>query len=150
MSSLVLWTTRCHAAGRLQGQPLPGVAALLSMVVVLSGATACRSVAVHPGDENTSANGTLSGTARGPGGVDPAQGRQVEATEVDTGRRYTTETNVAGGYSLMLPAGRYRLELQLEPGESLLEKPGVVTVEPSKLTDEQNFILAGAGVVQED
>jgi hypothetical protein len=122
--------------------------ALLSMAVLVP-AAACRSVAVPPGDENPSARGTLSGTVRGPGGVAPPPGRQVDAVEVETGRRYTTVTSVTGSYSLMIPPGRYRLEVELEPGESLADEPGVVTVEASELADEQDFTLAGAGIVKD-
>jgi hypothetical protein len=149
MSFPPLRTSRSEADGRSPSQPLPGLAALL-MSLLLPLTTVCRSVAVPPGDENPGARGTVSGTVRGPGGVDPAAGREVEATEVDTGRTYTAATNVAGSYTLMLPVGRYRLELKIEPGESLARQPGVVTVEAGELAADRDFVLAGAGVVKED
>jgi hypothetical protein len=86
---------------------------------------------------------------RGPGGVAPPAGRQVEAVDIATGRRYATETNPVGGFSLLLPPGRYRVEVALTPGETVVESPGIVTVEPSELADEQDVILGGAGVVDE-
>jgi hypothetical protein len=120
------------------------------MALLLPLVAACRSVAVPPGDRDPSADGTVSGTVRGPDGVAPAAGREVEAIEVETGRRYTAQTNVAGSYTLMVPAGRYRLELKLESGESLARRPDTVSVGPGELAEGRDFTLAGAGVVEED
>jgi hypothetical protein len=115
---------------------------------VLVGGIGCRSVAVPP-VEAPPARGTLAGSVFGPEGVAPVEGRLVEAVEVDTGFRYGTKTNAAGGFSLMLPPGRYRLEVVLAPGESIIEDPGVVTLEPSQLAHDQDVTLGGAGVVEE-
>jgi hypothetical protein len=82
--------------------------------------------------------------------VAPVEGRLVEAVEVDTGLRYGTKTNAAGAFSLMLPPGRYRLEVALGPGESVIKDPGVVTLGSSELAHGQDVTLGGAGVVGEN
>jgi hypothetical protein len=121
-------------------------AGVLAMLVLVGG-IGCRSAGVPP-VEAPPARGTLAGSVFGPEGVAPVEGRLVEAVEVDTGFRYGTKTNAAGGFSLMLPPGRYRLEVALGPGESILEDPGVVTLEPSQLAHGQDVTLGGAGVVE--
>jgi hypothetical protein len=82
--------------------------------------------------------------------VAPVAGRQVAAVEVDTGERYETNTNVVGTYTVMLPPGRYRVEVDLASGEAIVEEPGVVEVGPGELAEDQDFTLGGAGVVRED
>jgi hypothetical protein len=123
-------------------------AACLLGTLVLVGGIGCRSAAVPP-VEPPPVRGTLAGSVRGPEGVAPVEGRLVEAVEVDTGLRFGTKTNAVGGFSLMLPPGRYRLEVALGPGESIIEDPGVVALEPSQLAHGQDLTLGGAGVVEE-
>lgn len=140
------------AERRRDGRPGPArdiarAARLVAALCVLVG-TGCRNVAVPPVEEKPSARGTLAGTVRGPSGVAPPAGRQVEAVEVDTGDRYSTETSVTGGFSLMLPPGRYRIEVTLVPGEEIIEDPGVVSVEPGELANQKDVTLGGAGVVE--
>jgi hypothetical protein len=113
-------------------------------------APACRTVAIPPDGEVPTAEGTLAGTVRGPEGIAPPPGRQVEAVNVDTGDRYATETGVTGGFSLMVPPGRYRIEVTLVPGEEVVRHPGVVAVESGGLADDKDVVLGGAGVVGQD
>lgn len=124
--------------------------ALIAALCLALAATGCTGVPVPATEKDPSAQGTLSGAVRGPGGVAPPAGRQVEAVDVETGRRYATETNTVGGFSLLLPPGRYRVEVALTSGETVVESPGIVTVEPSELVDEQDVTLGGAGVVDGD
>jgi len=125
------------------------VMALLPAFCLVVAPTGCSGVAVPAAEKNPSAKGTLSGAVRGPGGVAPPAGRRVEAVDAETGRRYTTETNAVGGFSMMLPPGRYRVDVALAAGETVVDSPGIVTVEPSELIDEQDVTLGGAGVVDE-
>lgn len=123
---------------------------VLALTLGVGVSPACRSVAVPPAGEVPAADGTLAGTVRGPGGVAPPPGRQVEAVNVDTGARYATETGVTGGFSLMVPPGHYRIEVALVPGEEIVEDPGVVTVEAGGLADDKDVTLGGAGVVGQE
>jgi hypothetical protein len=123
-----------------------GLVVTLALLVVHG----CRSVAIPPAEEAPAVEGTLAGTVRGPEGVAPPPGRAVEAVEVDTGARYVTETGATGGFSLMVPPGRYRIEVTLVPGEEVVEGPEVVTIEAGELADDQDVVLGGAGVVRPD
>jgi len=128
-------------------RPLRARVSALVGAVVLAG-TACRSL--PPGPIDTEARGTLAGAVRGPEGVAPVENRLVEAVEVDTGHRESTKTNVLGEFSLLLPPGRYRIEVALGPGEAVVEEPGVVELGPSQLVPHADVVLGGAGVVTRD
>lgn len=72
-----------------------------------------------------SPNATVDGRV-----VDPSKavlgGVRVEATEIDTGLKYSTQTNTAGLFTLVdLPPGTYRLEVSKQ-GFRTLVKPNVV------------------------
>jgi hypothetical protein len=109
---------------------------------------ACRSLG--PAEVNEDTRGTLAGVVRGPEGVAPVEGRLVEAVAVDTGRRLGTRTNAEGGWTLLVPPGRYRIEVTLGPGESVVRDPGVIDVGPSQLVPHADVVLGGAGVVDEE
>lgn len=137
------------AASSLRRARWPVLARVSALVgaIVLAG-TACRSL--PPGPIDTEARGTLAGGVRGPEGVAPVENRLVEAVEVDTGYRESTKTNVLGEFSLLLPPGRYRIEVALAPGEAVVEEPGVIELGPSELVPHADVVLGGAGVVGED
>ena len=113
-------------------------------LLVVTGLLACRTAApVVGGGDVPGARGTLSGTVRGFDDTAPAVGRTVEAVEVSTGARYSAITNVTGGFTIMVPKGRYRLKVALLEGESVAEDPGVVNVSTSDAESRINFVLAG-------
>jgi carboxypeptidase family protein len=67
--------------------------------------------------------GTIAGVLTGP--PDAGLGdRTVAVINIDTGQRYETTTGTNGGYSLRVPPGTYRLEVQLRAGEQLAENSG--------------------------
>jgi hypothetical protein len=111
-------------------------------------APACRTLG--PAEVNEDTRGTLAGVVRGPEGIAPVKGRLVEAVEVDTRERLGTRTNAEGGWSLLVPPGRYRIEVTLAPGETVVKDPGVVEVGPSQLVPHADVELGGAGVVDEE
>jgi len=47
-------------------------------------------------------------------------GRRVEALDLSGGRRYSVTTSVTGGFSIPVPPGKYRLEVELREGERVL------------------------------
>lgn len=98
-----------------------GVTALLSVA-------ACRrGVPVFdPSPGIAQADGTISGTVRGPEGTSAIDGRDVTVVNVDTGARDSVKTNNAGGFTFKVKPGKYRVELALLPGEVLVKQPGVI------------------------
>jgi len=63
---------------------------------------------------------TIAGVVTGAPDITLAD-RTVTIVNVETGEQYQTATGQTGGYALHVPAGTYRLELQLRPGERLAE-----------------------------
>jgi hypothetical protein len=92
----------------------------------------------------TQVDGTISGVVRGPEGTSPIEGRQVAVINVDTGERQTATTNSAGGFSFKIKPGKYRVELALLQGESIVKKPGVINVNKSDVDAHADFVI-GSG-----
>ena len=88
---------------------------------------------VDRGDDDETAEGTIAGTLQLPEGGDRIPGRRVEAVSLRSGERYSAVTNVTGGFSIQVPPGDYRLDVELRDGESLLKEPGTVRVNMSDL-----------------
>jgi Carboxypeptidase regulatory-like domain len=110
--------------------------------------SACRSGSPSgQGPNSASDKGSLSGTVRGPQGADPAADRLVEAVEVKTGRRYSTVTNVVGGFTLLLRPGTYRLTVTLARGEAVVTQPEPVAITADATVTGIDFVLGGAGVI---
>ena len=63
---------------------------------------------VDVGPKPPAARGTLTGTVRGPEGTSPIGGRTVEIFNTVTGEKYSTTTSDTGGFTVQLPAGKYR------------------------------------------
>jgi hypothetical protein len=87
------------------------------------------------------AEGTLSGTVRGPEGTSAVDGRAVEVVNLATNVRQRTTTNSAGGFSFKLPPGKYRVELALREGESLVKQPGVIDLNRSDVDAHADFVI---------
>ena len=97
-------------------------------------APACRTGRpVIGSDANDTAAGTIGGVLQGPQGGDPLPGRRVEAVSETTSTRYSAVTNVTGGFTIQVPPGKYRLQVELREGERLVKDPGTIDINPSDL-----------------
>jgi hypothetical protein len=94
------------------------------------------------------ADGTISGIVRGPEGTTAIEGRMVEVINVDTGERQRVTTSNTGGFTFKVKPGRYRVELTLRDGETLVKKPGVINVNPSDVDANADFVIGAATVVR--
>ena len=128
----------CHCAHRVTAFRI-----LAALVALLSLAGLPRSVpVVDTSPQPVLAEGTLSGTVRGPAGASPIGGRTVEVINVDTGERQRTATSNAGGFTFKVKPGKYRVELTLRDGESLVKQPGVIDVNRSDVDAHADFVVA--------
>lgn len=94
------------------------------------------------------ADGTISGTVRGPEGTSPVEDRVVQVVNLETGERQRTATNSAGGFTFKVKPGKYRVELSLRDGEVLVKKPGVLDVNRSDVDAHADFVLGTSRVMR--
>ena len=122
----------------------------VSVGLVLVVAAACRQgvpvidTSPRPGQ----ADGTISGTVRGPEGTSPVSDRIVAVVDIQSGERQQTATNSAGGFTFKVKPGKYRVELTLRDGEVLVKKPGVIDVNRSDVDAHADFIVGTSRVLR--
>ena len=109
---------------------------------------ACRRgvAAIDTVPTQTPARGTISGTVRGPEHVTDVEGRVVDVINLETGERQRGATNSAGGFSFNLQPGRYRLELPLQAGETMVRQPGVISLLRTGGDAHVDFVLGNVRV----
>ena len=92
--------------------------------------------------ENKRAAGTIAGILRLGIGGEPVSGRQVTAVDLsDATRRYSATTNVAGGFTIPVPPGKYRLEVELRGAERILQSPGTMDINESDLDANRELAI---------
>jgi len=118
----------------------------VALVVTLTSLAACHGGPILDlSPKPLQADGTISGTVRGPEGTSAIEGRSVEVINVETGERQHATTNNAGGFTFKVKPGNYRVELTLQEGEALVKKPGVIHVNRSDVDAHADFVV---GVVR--
>jgi len=115
-----------------------GTLALLSL-------GACRQgvPAVDLGPKPPAARGTITGLVHGAGDAG-LPGRTVEVVNVATGEKHSATTTDNGGFTIELPKGKYRLELQLHEGETLVKRPGIVDLDRGDIDSHIEFVVGAA------
>lgn len=128
-----------HRAHRLVA--LSVIAAIA--VIVLA---ACHGPVLDFGPKPPTTDGTISGTVRGPEGTSAIDGRDVEVVNVETGERQHTVTNNAGGFTFKVKPGKYRVDVALRGGETIIKKPDIVDVNRSDVDAHADFVVGTAPV----
>jgi hypothetical protein len=105
------------------------------------------SLACHPGPvlskgSNTSVGGTIAGIVKTANSTVAVPGRKVSAVNVATGAHYDTTTAVNGGYTIKVPEGTYRIELELRANEVLETKPEDTHINNGDLDPRRDFVIA--------
>lgn len=118
------------------------------LALLLSGACRRGVPVVDLGPKPPAAHGTITGIVRGPEGTSPMAGRSVDIVNTATGERRSVETGANGGFTIQLPAGKYRLELALKDGETLIKRPGVVDLDKGDIDSHIEFVVSAARVVR--
>jgi hypothetical protein len=113
--------------------------ALIVFAVIVLG---CRTgvPVVDTGPKPPTLDGTIAGHVSSAGGS-PVASRVVRAISVEGGQKYETSTNSAGTYTLKVPPGHYRLEVELRPGEKLAKEPGETKINKSDLDPNRDFVI---------
>jgi Carboxypeptidase regulatory-like domain len=115
----------------------------LALILFTIGAMACRTgvPVVDTGPKPPTRDGTIAGHVSSTGGA-AVVGRIVRAISIESGQKYETSTNNAGTYTLKVPPGRYRLEVELRSGEKLSKEPGETKIDNSDLDPNRDFVIA--------
>ena len=123
---------------------------MLALAVTLVVLVACRQgvPVIDPGPRPVQADGTISGTVRGPENSSAISGRAVEVVNIQTGERQKATTNPAGGFTFKVKPGKYRVELTLLDGEVLVKQPAVLTIDRSDVDAHADFIVGASRVVR--
>jgi len=133
---------RCHCAHRIVA--LWGVFGAAALVTL--GGCRLGVPVIDPGPKPLQADGTISGTVRGPEGTSPVEGRVVQVVNIDTGERQRAVTSNVGGFTFKVKPGKYRVELTLLDGEHLVKKPDVLDVDRSDVDAHADFVLGSPSV----
>jgi hypothetical protein len=120
----------------------------LMVLLVISAAstagTSCRhaTLVADSGPKPPTAAGTISGQLQTPGNGAPVVGRMVTAINNADGTRHQVTTNNTGGFTIKVPPGRYRIEVELQSGEVVSGAPTDQQVGESDI-DSQLVITVG-------
>jgi hypothetical protein len=115
---------------------------------LLLAATALMFVGCHPGPvldpgPKPPAGGTIAGIVSTDTNA-AVPGRKVTAINTETGTRYDATTGTNGGYTIKVPEGTYRLEVEVRPGETVTKQPAETHVNRSDLDPQRHFVIAVA------
>jgi hypothetical protein len=98
---------------------------------------------IGTGPKPPAVGGTIAGIVSTDGNA-AVPGRKVTAVNTATGARYDVTTATNGGYTLKVPEGTYRLELELRPGETIAKHPEETRINRSDLDPKRDFVISGA------
>lgn len=88
--------------------------------------------------------GTIAGIVKTADAAVAVPGRKVSVIDLKTGARHETTTATNGGYTIQVPKGTYRFEIELRPGEALAKQPEPTHVGNSDLDTTRDFVITMA------
>ena len=110
-------------------------------------ASALLTAACHPGPvvnagaKQPPVGGTIAGIVTTSDSAVAVPGRKVTVIETTSGSRYDTTTATNGGYTIKVPEGTYRIEVELRPGEMLAKQPDQTKIGNSDLDSGRDFVI---------
>jgi carboxypeptidase family protein len=96
---------------------------------------------INAGAKQPPVGGTIAGIVTTADSAVAVPGRKVSVVETTTGSRYDTTTATNGGYTIKVPEGTYRIEVELRPGEGLSKQPDTTKVNNSDLDAGRDFVI---------
>jgi hypothetical protein len=100
-----------------------------------------RGPVVDTGARPEGVGGTIAGSVRTVAETTALSGRKVTATNQSTNARFETSTGTSGGYSLKVPTGTYRLDVELRTGETLDTRPDATDVGVGDIDSARDFVI---------
>jgi hypothetical protein len=115
--------------------------AMVLLVVLSSGCVSARhGRPIVGGSVVPNPSGTISGMVTSSAGT-PLEGRRVTAIDTTTQQHYDATTANNGGYTIKVPPGRYRLEVELRGRDQLAQQPEQTHVNVGDLDAQMNFVI---------
>ena len=114
---------------------------LLLCCVALTSAACHPGPVIDAGAKQPSVGGTIAGIVTTADLSVAVPGRKVTVTETKTGSQYDATTAVNGGYTIKVPEGTYRIDVELRAGETLAKRPDVTRVNNSDLDPHRDFVI---------
>jgi hypothetical protein len=90
---------------------------------------------------SASVGGTIAGLVSTNDRSVAVPGRKVTATEVSKGTHYESTTAANGGYTIKVPEGTYRIEVELHESETLAKKPEQTRISNGDMDSGRDFII---------
>jgi hypothetical protein len=116
-------------------------ALLAAAVLLMSISCAQRGPIFGAGDKPLNVGGTIAGAVLAGDGRTPLPSRKVAAINTMNGARFEASTASNGGYTIKVPVGTYRLEVETRPNETVVTQPEPTQVNPSDLDANRDFVL---------
>jgi hypothetical protein len=111
------------------------------VLLMLSGGCAARhGRPIIGGSTVANPTGTLSGIVTSSTGT-PLEGRRVSAIDMRTEQHFDVTTAKNGGYTIKVPPGRYRLEVELRGGDQLATQPEQREVTSGDVDEKLDFVI---------
>jgi hypothetical protein len=111
------------------------------LLCILAASAACHPGPVINNGPRPDVGGTIAGIVRTSDSTVAVPGRKITAVDVTTGSRYDTTTAENGGYTIKVPQGTYRLELELRASETLGKKPENTHINNGDLDPGRDFVI---------
>ena len=104
------------------------------------------SAACHPGQpviggDKLQVGGTIAGNVTASGESTALASRKVTATNTATNQKYESTTSSTGGYTIKVPEGSYRLDIELRAGETLAKRPEDVRIHNGDVDASRDFVV---------
>src|SRR5262245_46957452 len=85
--------------------------------------------------------GTIAGIVSAANSSVAVPGRKVTATEVKKGEHYESTTGADGGYTIKVPVGTYKIEVELRPTETLTKQPAQTHINNGDIDSGRDFVI---------
>jgi hypothetical protein len=90
---------------------------------------------------SASVGGTIAGIVSTGDPTVAVPGRKVTVTEVTKGSHYEATTASNGGYTIKVPEGTYRIEVELRPTEALAKQPAQTKINNGDMDSGRDFVI---------
>ena len=127
-----------------------GVSRFAACCLLVCSVAACHTERpiVNNGAKQAPVGGTIAGVVKAENSTVVPLTRKVTAVDVRSGKQFDTTTGTDGGYTIQVPVGTYRIELELRAGEALAKQPAETHVNNGDLDSARDFVIrAGSRAV---